>query len=279
MIGVFPNTLKDPTLHITQQVCHFFKQRHMAVACEDLIASAVGAHPLSTIDPLSLTFRISLGGDGTILRLIHQYPHLTAPLLGINLGSLGFLADVPLQDLEVSLTDLCNGHYRVQRRMMLSGETSHGEHCQAVNEIVLHRAHNPSLIDLTVSVDDCLLNTFAADGLIVSTPTGSTAYSLAAGGPILTPELDAIIITPICPHTISNRPIVLKPHQFIEIRYLTKRLPIEISYDGIFSFSLPPQGTLTLSISNQHFPLVHLNRYDYFSTLREKLGWQGRLKN
>jgi NAD+ kinase len=278
-IALFPNELKDQRLMISKEICRFLKERGVDVFIEDPHVPSVDAHPLSELEPGQMDFRISLGGDGTILQLAHRYPHVTAPLLGINLGSLGFLADIPLNDIYPSLQNLLDGHFTIENRMMLKGHTSEGEMCFAVNEVVIHRAHNPCLIDLAIYVDGLYLNTFSADGIIISTPSGSTAYSLAAGGPIVSPELQAFIITPISPHTISNRPIVLKPTKDIQVTYLTPRQPVEVSYDGISNFTLETNATLTTAVSSNYFPLVKLAQHDYFSTLREKLGWHGKLKN
>ncbi len=278
MIALFPNESKNSSLQIATEICQFLTEKGVQVFAEDRHAQTINANPLSQANQDQIDFRISLGGDGTILRLVHRHPTLQAPLLGINLGSLGFLADIPLHDIYPSLQDLLDGHYNVQKRMMMEGTTSAGSSCFAVNEVVIHRAQNPCLIDLAVYVDERYLNTFSADGLIISTPSGSTAYSLAAGGPILTPELNAFVLTPICPHTISNRPIVLMPKKSLQVRYLSPISPVEVSADGIASFSLSTDEVFTTHLSHQTFNLVNLSRHDYFSTLREKLGWQGRLK-
>lgn len=278
IIALFPNESKPDSLKISAEISRFLISNHIEVYAEDHLSSRIGARPCSEVSPESIDFRISLGGDGTILRLVHRQPLITSPLLGINLGSLGFLADIPLDDIYPSLEDLINNRFSIQKRMMIEGETSQGAPCLAVNEVVIHRAQNPCLIDLALYVDGQYLNAFAADGIIVSTPSGSTAYSLAAGGPIVSPDLDAFIITPICPHTISNRPIVLMPRKDIQVKYLSPHAPVEISYDGISTISLPSQGTVSLSASTQRFQLVNLVRHNYFHTLREKLGWQGRLK-
>jgi NAD+ kinase len=279
IIALFPNEMKNHSLKIATEVCQFLKNKGVNVVAEDRLATIIGAKSFFEADINQIDFRISLGGDGTILRLVHRHPNLQAPLLGINLGSLGFLADIPLNDIFPSLQDLVDGHYTIQKRMMMEGLTSQGNSCFAVNEVVVHRAQNPCLIDLAIYVDGKYVNTFSADGIIISTPSGSTAYSLAAGGPILTPELDAFVITPICPHTISNRPIVLMPKREIQVKYLSAYLPVEISYDGISSFTLATQETFTVIVSQRRFQLVALMRYDYFFTLREKLGWQGKLKS
>jgi NAD+ kinase len=279
LIALFPNETKPHSLKTAADVCQFLKEKNVKVVTEDHHAQTIGARPLSEVDIHDINFRISLGGDGTILRLVHRHPNLEAPLLGINLGSLGFLADIPLDDIYPSLQDLLDGHYTIQKRMMMEGFTQHAEACFAVNEMVIHRAQNPCLVDLAIEVDGDYLNTFSADGVIISTPSGSTAYSLSAGGPILTPELRALILTPISPHTISNRPIVLMPNKEIRVKYLSAHLPVEISYDGISSLTLATNESFTIFASPRYFQLVSLARHDYFFTLREKLGWQGRLKN
>lgn len=278
IIALFPNESKPASLKIASEICQFLRAKNVQVVAEDKHSAAIGALPLSEMNAEKIDFRISLGGDGTILRLVHRHPLLKAPLLGINLGSLGFLADIPLHDIYPSLEDLLNGYYIIQNRMIMEGSSSAGETCFAVNEIVIHRAQNHCLIDLAIHVDGRYLNTFSADGIILSTPSGSTAYSLAAGGPILTPELNAFVLTPICPHTISNRPIVLMPKSSIQISYLSPYLPVEISADGTTNFMLNKDDVFTVSLSAQTFSLVALSRHDYYSTLREKLGWQGRLK-
>lgn len=277
-IALFPNEKKCHSLEVAREVCSYLKENGIEVTAEPSIASSLGAQEMTESDFDQINFQISFGGDGTILRLVHRHPNLKAPLLGINLGSLGFLADIPINDIYPSIQDLIKGHYVIQKRMLIEGETNEGFRSFAVNDIVIHRANNPGLVDLAIYVDGTYVNTFSADGIILSTPSGSTAYSLAAGGPILTPELNAIIITPISPHTISNRPIVLMPKEQLQVRYLSDRLPVEVSFDGTENIPLEKQGVLTVTPSKRDFQLVHLSRHDYFFTLREKLGWQGKLK-
>lgn len=278
IIALFANMRKRESYTIAQQITQFLQEKKVAVVARDDEASDLGVPPLSTVPAKSIDCLISLGGDGTILRLVHHFPHLEAPILGINLGHLGFMADIPLSDLYSSLEELLEGNYKVEERIIMEGSTSSGDTCFAVNEMVIHRAHNPSLIDLSIHVDGIYLNTFSADGIIVSTPCGSTAYSLAAGGPILTPDLNAFVITPISPHTISNRPIVLMPKNKIEVEYLSTYGPVEITYDGFSRFSIGTQECFSITKSQRRFKMVHLKRTDYFSTLRKKLGWSGQVR-
>jgi len=278
IIALFPNTQKSQTKNIALGIKEFLSARNVKVVAEDAEARIIGLSLLSSVPPASIDFLVSLGGDGTILRLMHRHPELTAPLLGINLGGLGFMADVPVTDIYPSLQDLLDSNYRVQRRMMMEGVTAQGEVCFAINEMVVHRAQNPSLVDLGVHVDGQYLNTFSADGIIISTPSGSTAYSLAAGGPILTPELNAFVVTPISPHTISNRPIVILPQKEIQIQYLSEYHPVEITFDGISRYALANGEVFHVRPTEKTFSLVSLTRHDYFTTLRSKLGWTGKLR-
>ncbi len=162
---------------------------------------------------------------------------------------------------------------------MIQGETLTEEKCFAVNDLVVHRGKNPSLVEISIHVDGLYLNTFEADGVILATPNGSTAYSLAAGGPILSPSLDAVVLTPISPHTISNRPIVLTAHQEIQVQYLSDYDPIEIRADGFFFHTLQTGEVFRISRHPKTFKLISLHRNDYFSTLRTKLGWSGKLRH
>lgn len=278
IIALFTNPEKNHRKPIIAEIRDFLIARGVRLVAEDSAAPSFGVESLSKIDPKSVDFIISLGGDGTILRIFHEHPELDAPLLGINLGSLGFMADITLEEVYPSLESLLNGNHQIQNRLMIHGEASNQQSSFAINDIVIHRAKNPFLIELAIYVDGNYLNTFSADGIIVATPNGSTAYSLSAGGPILTPELDALILTPICPHTISNRPIVLMPKKEIELRYLNEADPIEITYDGHTRVVMHSGERFRIMRSPRTFRLVTMLHYDYFSTLRTKLGWTGKLK-
>jgi NAD+ kinase len=277
IIALFSNSSKKQAKNLSMGIYEFLTNQAITVVVDSPDELIPGAAPLSSVAPESINFAISMGGDGTILQLVHKHSAITAPIFGINLGSLGFLADTPISDIYPSLQDLINGAYRIQERLAINGETASMAHF-AVNDIVVHRAKNPCLIDLAIHVDGNYLNTFSADGVIIATPSGSTAYSLAAGGPILTPELNAIALTPISPHTLSNRPIVLMPKKEIQIQYISEHEPIEISFDGVKNCSLSTGQMINISASERKFRLVSLNRHDYFSTLRTKLGWTGKLR-
>ena len=278
IIALFTNLSKSHSKPIAIGIKEYLVSRNVEVVADDKEASHIGAKPLSSVDPKKIDYIISLGGDGTILWTFHAHPTLEAPIVGINLGSLGFMADITIEEIYPALENLLSGQFQIQNRIMMEGETLKHEKCFAINEISVHRARNPSLIDLAIYVDGNYLNTFSADGIIVATPNGSTAYSLAAGGPILSPELDALVITPISPHTISNRPIVLMPKHEIQVRYLGEHAAVEVTYDGCGHFTLHPGEIFRISSSQRKFRLVNMYHYDYFATLRSKLGWSGKLK-
>ena len=278
IVALFANTSKKYSRSLALGIHEFLTNQNITVVVEDEEAVSLGLKKLSDVPRDQIDFIISLGGDGTILRLIHENPDLTAPVLGINTGHLGFMADVPISDLYPSLQDLISGAYKIEKRLMIQGETLQKETCFALNEIVVHRGRNPTLVEIAIHVDGAYVNTFEADGIIISTPNGSTAYSLAAGGPILSPDLEALVLTPISPHTISNRPIVLTANQEIQIQYLSDYEPVEIRADGLESFSLKMGEVFKISRSPKYFRLVSLFRRDYFSTLRTKLGWSGKLR-
>lgn len=278
IIALFISPRAQNTKDVGLSICKFFKDHKWQVVAEKAHATELYIDDLASIDPKKINFLLSLGGDGTILSVIHNHAYLDAPILGINMGHLGFMADVPLPDLYPSLQDLVEGKYHIEERLMLQGETEEGGKTFALNDIVFHRANNPSLVEIAIDVNGTYLNTFEADGIIISTPNGSTAYSLAAGGPILSPTLDAIVITPINPHTISNRPLVLTADQKIQMQYLSEYAPIEIRADGLSRFTLKTRAKFYITRAAKKFRLVSLFRRDYFLTLRTKLNWAGKLR-
>jgi NAD+ kinase len=272
--ALFANVNKQESIEITNEVALFLKEKECTLFAFAPLSTQVG---LPEPDLKNLDCIICIGGDGTILGLFQQFPGCQIPVLGINAGHLGFLTEVPLDELHATLEEFLKGEYTIQERMMMEGtfgETSF----TAINDVVIHRSSIPSLIDLSVHVDGEYLSTFCADGLIVATPGGSTAYSLSAGGPILSPELEAFVLTPICPHTISNRPIVFKPHKQIEIEYYNHQEGVEITFDGHSPHTFKPGQKLTISPSHHRFRMVKLERQNYFHTLRTKLGWSGQIR-
>src|SRR3990167_11285455 len=180
IIALFPNEKKKQSFEIASNICKFLEEKGVCVVAEDEKAPKIGARPISSVSDTEIKFLISMGGDGTILRLSHRYSHLDAAIVGINLGHLGFMADIPSSDIYPSLTDLLNGAYTIEQRIILEG-SNNGTTLHAVNDLVIHRNTNYSLVELAIHVDGVYVNTFVADCIVIATPNGSTAYSLAAG--------------------------------------------------------------------------------------------------
>lgn len=278
IVALFPNPTIADSRNTAKKVMEHLEKKGIEVVVRGAAAEALEATAVEKISPERVDLCVTFGGDGTILRMVHEYPDLKAPILAINMGTIGFMADTQVKEVFEAVDAVVGGSFSVQERIMMEAEVAQGSKSFAVNEVVIHRSQVPSLIELAVSVGGRHVNTFAADGLILSTPTGSTAYSLASGGPILTPDLDAFVITPICPHTISNRPIVISPNQDIVVQYLSRHDPIEVTCDGIHEVALSTGQSLTVRKAQRRFRLVTLSHNDYYKTLRTKLAWSGRLK-
>ena len=215
---------------------------------------------------------VSLGGDGTILAVARQYVDLELPILGIKLGRLGFLAESRTSDIVSRIRD---GRFEVQKRMRILASLVEGdkviETFSALNDIVVHGAGFSQMVTLRTIVDGALLREYRADGVIVSTPTGSTAYSLSAGGPLLAPTMEAILMTPLCPHTMSIRPMVLDPHERISIEVVAARSKIIVSVDGQEGSYMKEGHSVVVEKSDKVTRLLVPDDYDFFNLLREKL--------
>ena len=279
-IVLFPNIEKYQSMKIALGIREFLTSHGAKVFAEDSESENLDLPPISSISAKKLDYCIVLGGDGTIIRLTHLYPDIQAPILGINLGGLGFMAVVPHDDIYPCLQELIEGKGISHELMLIEGKSWKGKSSIAVNDIVFHRGTNSSVVDLSIHVDGNYLNTFSADGMIIATPLGSTAYSLSAGGPIVTPNVKALVLTPICPHTISNRPLLILPNEDIQIQYVSEQGPIEVDADGMRVFEMNTGDTFQVTISPRTFKLVTLPRkLYYFNALRMKLQWVGKLRS
>ena len=276
--ALFANETKGQALEVLKGLSHYLVKLGDEV-CLEQAGFGTSFDPKSVHKTLaSCDFVVCVGGDGSILNLVHRIGVPLPPIIGINLGSLGFLADIPAHDISGGLEAIHKGAYHVFDRLVIEGGVQHSFHHFAVNEIAVHRGAEPHLVDLAIHVDGTFVNTFSADGVILSTPTGSTAYSLAAGGPIMTPTLPALILTPICPHTISNKPIVFMPKESLSIELWHGAKSVDVAFDGQPTERLGLGETLKVSVSASTFKLVTLSTSDFFTTLRTKLGWAGSLR-
>ncbi|PWD83801.1 NAD(+) kinase [Ignatzschineria cameli] len=217
---------------------------------------------------------IAFGGDGTFLGIARKVHQLNIPVLGVNLGRLGFLTDIDQQMLHTHLRTILEGDVVYEERFLLKASIDQQLRSYAMNDVVIHKTELSRLIEIDVYVNQRYLSTYRADGLIIATPTGSTAYSLSTGGPIMYPTLPAIIIAPICPHTFSHRPLVIPADCEIEVVTSDReKEAVHVTCDGQELFSLSDGERLTIEPSTHPLTLLHSKNYHYFSILREKLNW------
>jgi NAD+ kinase len=221
---------------------------------------------------------IAIGGDGTMLYAGNRVRDHNVPLLGINRGRLGFLADVLPDEMLASVDHILEGQYAIEERLLLKGrlERGSGEIVSGIafNDVVLQRWETGRMVDFETSVAGQFVNTHSGDGLIVASPTGSTAYALSCGGPIVEPQLDAMVLVPICPHTLTDRPIVIAANQEITIRLLEREdTGAGVAIDGHSIGPINPEDTLRITAAERRIKLVHPPGYDFYGILRSKLLW------
>ena len=263
---------------IQQVVTVLARHAEVRVHCLDFDEPMAGLSQLTLkqlVNDVDLV--ISLGGDGTLLTAARALADLSTPLLGINLGRLGFLADVSFDHFESYIDAVVEGRYTVEERFLIQGEFYQGDNllsCNiALNDIILHSYESSRMIEYEVSRGGALIHIQRSDGVIVTTPTGSTAYALSGGGPIMHPSLNTLAIVPICPHTLSNRPIVLPADQPIEVRLGKDSTIAKVSYDGHSTMRFGRDNRVLITRYPQPLSLLHPEDYDYFSVLRAKLYW------
>jgi len=221
---------------------------------------------------------IAIGGDGTFLAATRAIVEFNIPLVGINLGRLGFLVDISPEQIDSKLSNILQGNYIEEERYLLQAKIIRDEQVihqeTAVNEVVVHRWVTPSMIEIVTHINGVYLNSQRSDGLIISTPTGSTAYSLSAGGPILHPSLNALILVPLNPHTLSNRPIVIDDSSEIEISFCqTKQINALVTCDHLEIPKVLISDKILIKKLPTPIEMLHPQDHDYFNTLRQKLNW------
>jgi NAD+ kinase len=267
---------------IAVELINWLRQR----GCEPLVESHLAHHlklpgiPAGEI-PTMADLAVVLGGDGTLISSARTIGERDIPILGVNLGSLGFLTEIALDELYQALEKCLAGDFRVSERIMLQagverGGTTIASHL-VLNDVVINKGALARIVDLKTRVNDLELTTFKADGLIISTPTGSTGYSLSAGGPIINPSMNCIVITPICPHTLTNRPLVIDDTSAVTVT--VKSLDDEDIYltlDGQVGVELKSDDVIHIRRSAHTAKLIMSEERDYFAVLRAKLKWGER---
>ncbi len=274
---------EDPAIAATvQSLYKYLVGQSLEIWADKVSASFLASEQVneSSLDEIASNSElvIVVGGDGTILHAAHSLIQKEIPLLGINLGRLGFLAEISPSEIEKQLGQILSGEYEEAQRIVLQaslirdGKTIGS--CCAINDVVVHAKQMVRMIEIESRVNKQYVNTLRADGYIVATPTGSTAYALSGGGPILHPNIDAIVLVPICPHTLSNRPIVVDAHSRVEILLSGENRHTALaSIDGQIDMDFMPGDTIVIEKCKHVLRLIQPKNYDYFDVLRVKLRW------
>lgn len=281
-VGLIANPEKPNAVRLARRAARILRGLKRTVACDPDTGALLGEGvPVSeSLDELARNSDLLLvfGGDGTMLRVAREVAGLPVPLLGINAGTLGFLTAVPSSRLAEALRKIPAGRFVVEERALLEATVTHaGKSTSAIalNDLVLSRGQTSRLIEIEVSVNGELLTRYRCDGFIASSPTGSTAYSLAAGGAIVSPDADVLTLTPICPHTLSIRPLVVGLNSEVRVRVTSPRLVAILAADGQQQVDLATGDTVRIRRSSRTVRLLRLNGTSFFGTLRHKFGWSG----
>ena len=281
--GIWANTDKPSFWKVLPDIVSWAKNKSIDLYITTRIESKLNDNDLdyqlikSADDFVKLDFILTLGGDGTILSLARAVGDRGTPILGIHLGELGFLAEVVLEDMFTRLDEVVAGDYNIQKRMVIKCIVNNGSEPQAfyaLNDIVVDRGKSHRLLNCELLANDDFVAKYNADGLIVATPTGSTAYSLASGGPIVMPTFGSMVVTPICPHTLTLRPIVFPDDQILEISFPEDgEKDMALAVDGQVNEYLKSTAKVVIQKAPYKINMVNFTDSNYFNTLRTKLGW------
>lgn len=281
-IGLITNSGVKAIQTTLTELLAYLGSRQKTIILDSCCAELLGEHDYDVFDATELgkhcDLVIAIGGDGTMLMASHILCDFDVPLLGINLGHLGFLADIPADDIANNLDEILNGKYVEDVRFLLKGRAYRGEEClfegNAINDIIIQKFNIARLVQLETYINDTFVHTHRSDGIIISSPTGSTAYALAGGGPIVHPSLDALLLVPICPHSLTNRPIVVNGNSCIEVVIGSREIDhAHLTFDGEIKQELLPGDRVRVEKKNKSIRLIHPPKHDQFHILREKLNW------
>jgi len=283
-VGLIVNYKKEKTRETACRIIDWLNSKKLKVCIEGNMGKEIRKEELNCPTEKFLKevdLIISLGGDGTLLRAARLAAVADIPVFGVNLGGLGFLTQIGIDDLEKSLEKLYQGRYFVDERMMLDCTVKRREEeierFTALNDVVIGKGAFARIICLATYVNNDYVITYSADGLVVSTSTGSTAYSLSAGGPILNPNINSIILTPICPHTLSARPIIIGENDQVKIELESSEEKVMVTVDGQEGFVLKPKDEVIIKKSDHKAQLITFKEKSFYAILREKLRWSGQI--
>ncbi len=279
-IGIISKPKKTEIREIAPPLIQWLRERKIEVCIDKETASILESSEkcLSRNElPGQVDLVVVLGGDGTLLAAVRALNRKVVPVLGVNLGGLGFLTVIPREQLYATLEGVLEGNFRVEKRVQIEGELVRADEAissfLALNDVVLNKGAIARILDFDVLVDGKFVSTYKSDGLIVSTPTGSTAYSLAAGGPVVMPAVEAFIVTPICAHTLTNRPLVLPNTATIAVIVKSQREAAYLTVDGQVGIAAHSEDILRLRKATSTVELILPPEKDYFEILRQKLKW------
>lgn len=287
-IGIIAKQNKPEAVTISRQLIEWLKPKGVEVYLEEGLGKAVTLHKTFPVQntvkreeiPAQVELIIVLGGDGTLLSVARLVGHHQVPILGVNLGGLGFLTEITLDELYQVLERILEGDFTADERVVLNTAViRRGERLtefMVLNDAVINKGALARIIDLETTINGEYLTTFKSDGLIISTPTGSTAYNLSAGGPIVYPSLHCIIITPICPHTLTNRPIMIPDDVVVRAVLKSKQQEVVLTLDGQQGFILEFEDVVEVKKAQGKILLIKSPYRHYFELLREKLKWGER---
>jgi len=281
-VGLLGNVAKPACARVVAQAARLIRGAGRQVATDAATHRLVRTDGAVYPDAATLARQVDLllvcGGDGTMLRVAREIAGRPTPMLGINIGGLGFLTAVSSRQLAGALERVWKGQFCFEQRTLLQATARHAGrryHCLALNDVVISHGSESRLIDLEVRIDGDPVTCYRGDGLVISSPTGSTAYSLAAGGAIVLPTAAVIALTPICPHTLSNRSLILNHNARIQVQVLTQRPTAVLSADGEGITELVAGDQVVVRRSRATVRLMHLEGSSFFEALRSKLHWRG----
>lgn len=274
-IAIFLNFSKNQGFGIAHKIIGILKGKgYNLFSSEDFYLEGTAEFKTGLL-PENIDLMLVLGGDGTFLKIGREYAKNQVPILGVNLGTLGFLTEVELSDIEDAMDKIDSGEYKIEKRQMVKAEIVRNgsvlTKVEALNEITISKGPLARIINVSIFVDDVFLECYPGDGIIISTPTGSTGYSLSAGGPILSPSLPALVITPICPHTLHSRSVVVDNKSQIEATLSSSGQQVILSVDGQIGIELKKGDTVKLRGSDLLIPVVRLKGKNFFDILRYKM--------
>lgn len=269
---IIPNKLKDKDYTITNEIRDYIESKGKVCYVSE---KDMEGHIIPGTVPEDAQCGLVLGGDGTLIRAVRDLGDISLPLLGINLGTLGYLTDVELKDYKEALDRLFDGEPEVEERMMLEGHFRDGKTDIAINDVVLAREGKVRIVSFHIYVNGTLLNTYHADGVILSTPTGSTGYNLSAGGPVVEPTAQMIVITPICSHALNTSSVVLSADDTIEVEICEGRYgrqeQVSLCFDGAEQTTLVTGERVVIKKSQKAARLVKLSSESFMKTMRKKM--------